>query len=145
MPNTVILGTTVKNYSRLAKQGGLLVHTSVTIGYDAPWRQVHALLIQAANNTRGISPEPPPFVLQTALSDFYVEYQINAALANPQGRVEVLGALHANIQDQFNAHGVQIMSPHYEGDKSQPVVVPREKWFTPPAAPDPPPPPQPIH
>ena len=145
VPNTVILGTTVKNYSRLAKQGGLLVHTSVTIGYDAPWRQVHALLIQAANNTRGISPEPPPFVLQTALSDFYVEYQINAALANPQGRVEVLGALHANIQDQFNAHGVQIMSPHYEGDKSQPVVVPRAKWFTPPAAPDPPPPPQPIH
>ena len=137
VPNLVILGTTVQNYSRLAEQGGLLVHTTVTIGYDAPWRQVHALLIQAAKNTPGISPEPPPFVLQTALSDFYVEYQINAGLAKPQDRVEVLGALHANIQDQFNAHGVQIMSPHYLQDKAQPVLVPREKWHTPPAAPNP--------
>ena len=136
VPNTVILGTTVKNYSRLAEKGGLLVHTTITIGYDAPWRQVHALLIQAAKDTPGISSEPPPFVLQTALSDFYVEYQINAGLAKPQDRVEVLGALHASIQDQFNAHGVQIMSPHYLQDKAQPAVVPRGRWYAPPAAPD---------
>ena len=116
------------------------MHTTVTICYDAPWRQVHALLIQAARNTPGISPTPPPFVLQTALSDFYVEYQINADLAKPQDRVEVLAALHASIQDQFNAHGVQIMSPHYLQDKTQPVVIPREKWYAPPAAPDRPPP-----
>jgi small-conductance mechanosensitive channel len=136
VPNTVILGTTVKNYSRLAREGGLLVHTSVTIGYATPWRQVHALLIAAANSTPGIGPEPAPFVLQTALSDFYVEYQLNACLANPQERAKILAALHASIQDQFNTHGVQIMSPHYEADKAQPVVVPRERWHAPPASPD---------
>jgi small-conductance mechanosensitive channel len=135
VPNTVILGSTVKNYSRLADQCGLLVHTTVTIGYDAPWRQVHALLIRAAQSTPGISAEPSPFVLQTALSDFYVEYQINAGLAKPQDRVEVLAALHASIQDQFNAHGVQIMSPHYLQDKARPAIVPKDKWYAPPAAP----------
>jgi small-conductance mechanosensitive channel len=136
VPNTVILGTTVKNYSRLAQRGGLLVHTSITIGYDTPWRQVHALLIEAAKCTPGICPEPAPFVLQTALSDFFVEYQLNAGLEKPQDRIRTLAALHASIQDQFNAHGVQIMSPHYEQDKAQPVVVPRDKWYAPPAVPD---------
>lgn len=133
VPNTVILGTTVKNYSRLAEEGGLLLHTTVTIGYDAPWRQVEALLLRAARATPGLLPEPAPFVLQTALSDFYVEYQVNASLAKPQDRIRVLAALHANIQDQFNAHGVQIMSPHYLSDKPRPVVVPQENWYAPPA------------
>ena len=133
VPNTLILSTTVKNYSRLAEEGGLLLHTTVTIGYDSPWRQVHALLIAAAKNTPGLALEPSPFVLQKALSDFYVEYELNARLLEPQKRPYVLAALHANIQDQFNAHGVQIMSPHYMQDKVQPVVVPPEKWFQPPA------------
>lgn len=137
VPNAVILGTTTKNFSRLAAQGGLLLHTLVMIGYDTPWRQVHALLIEAARQTEGICPEPAPFVLQTALSDFYVEYQLNACLGKPQERTKVLAALHANIQDQFNQCEVQIMSPHYYvdivGEKGNPVIVPREKWHTPPA------------
>ena len=139
VPNTVILGTTIKNYTRLAEKGGLLVYTTVTIGYDAPWRQVHAMLIEAAKQTPGLCPEPAPFVLQTALSDFYVEYQLNACLANPPDRKSVLATLHANIQDQFNACGVQIMSPHYLQDKDRPVVVPRENWFAPPAVRESPP------
>ena len=138
VPNLVILGTTVRNYSRLADRQGLLLHTTVTIGYDAPWRQVHALLIAAAKRTTGLRLEPAPFVLQTALSDFYVEYQLNACLANPPDRIFVLAALHEQIQDQFNAAGVQIMSPHYLQDKAKPVLVPKEQWYAPPAAPEPP-------
>lgn len=134
LPNTVILATTIKNYSRLAERGGLLVYTTVTIGYDAPWRQVHAMLIEAAKKTPGLLPAPAPFVLQKSLSDFYVEYQINACLEKPEMRNRVLAALHANIQDEFNTYGVQIMSPHFEQDKARPVVVPKEKWFAAPAA-----------
>lgn len=136
VPNVVILGTTVKNYSRFADGEGVMLHTAVTIGYDAPWRQVHALLIEAADRTSGLLRTPRPFVLQTALADFYVEYQINARLADPAARPAVLSALHANIQDAFNAYGVQIMSPHYRKDKPQPVTVPKEKWAPPPATPD---------
>ncbi|HTJ77534.1 MAG TPA: mechanosensitive ion channel domain-containing protein [Rariglobus sp.] len=135
VPNAVILGTTVKNFSRFAGDGGVLVYTSVTIGYDTPWRQVHAMLAEAAGGTEGLSAEPKPFVQQTALSDFYVEYQINARLIEPSQRNRVLAALHANIQDVFNSYGVQIMSPHYIEDKDQPAIVPKEKWFTPPATP----------
>lgn len=136
VPNLVILGTTVKNYSRLAGKGGLLLNTSVTIGYDVPWRQVHALLIRAAKNTPGLASASEPFVLQMALSDYYVEYQVFARAENPQDRFAVLAALHANIQDQFNTYGVQIMSPHYVTDPNRPAIVPREKWYAAPAAPE---------
>lgn len=136
IPNTVILATTVKNYSRLAGTGGLYASTSVTIGYDTPWRQVHALLLEAARRTPGLLAEPAPFVLQRALSDFYVEYEINACIEVPARRFWVLSDLHENIQDEFNTYGVQIMSPHYLRDKERPAVVPRDKWFAAPAAPE---------
>jgi small-conductance mechanosensitive channel len=123
----------VKNFSRLHATEGLILYTTVTIGYSTPWRQVHALLIMAAERTPGLRREPPPFVGQTALSDFYVEYQINAYLEKPENRLPTLALLHANIQDAFNEHGVQIMSPHYEADPPQPVWVPKEKWYEPPA------------
>lgn len=136
IPNTVILSTTIKNYTRLAEKNALLIHSTVTIGYNVPWRQVHAMLRNAAERTPGICAEPTPFVLQTALSDFYVEYQVNAHLERPESRVKVLSELHASIQDEFNRHGVQIMSPHYERDTETPAVVPPEKWYTPPAKQD---------
>ncbi|MCU0292914.1 MAG: mechanosensitive ion channel family protein [Thermoanaerobaculaceae bacterium] len=134
IPNSVVVGTTTKNFSRLADEHGLLVYTSVTIGYDTPWRQVHAMLIAAAERTPGLLAEPRPFVLQTALSDFYVEYQLNARLEEPVSRARVLSALHASIVDRFNEHGVQIMSPHYEADPSAAKVVPPAQWFAAPAA-----------
>ena len=93
------------------------------------------MLKMAADRTAGLKKEPRPFVLQTALSDFYVEYQVNAYLEEPQKRIPTLASLHANIQDAFNEHGVQIMSPHYESDPAGKVWVPREKWFEPPAKP----------
>lgn len=133
LPNSVVVAATVKNYSRLAAdEGGVLLHTSVTIGYDTPWRQVEALLLLAARRTQGLRADPPPFVLQTALSDFYVEYQLNAVMDEPARRAAVLSALHAAIIDAFNEHGVQITSPHYEADPPAPHVIPPERWRPPP-------------
>ena len=111
------------------------LHTAVTIGYDTPWRQVQAMLHEAARRTPGLRPEAEPFVLQTALSDFYVEYELNVLVDAPHERRRVLSSLHENIQDVFNEYGVQIMSPHYEGDPRVPAVVPRERWYAPPATP----------
>jgi small-conductance mechanosensitive channel len=113
IPNSIALGTAVTNYSREAGTLGLILHTSVTIGYDAPWRRVHDLLIDAALGTAGILAEPRPFVWQTALNDFYVTYEINAYTAAPQQMVDIYAALHARIQDIFYAAGVEIMSPHF--------------------------------
>ncbi len=134
IPNSVLVSTMTRNYSRLTEPTGLILHTSVTIGYDTPWRQVHAMLIMAAKRTAGVREDSAPFVLQTALSDFYVEYQLNARIYDPARRVPVLSELHTHIQDAFNEHGVQIMSPHYLGDPSVPKIVRTDDWFTPPAA-----------
>jgi small-conductance mechanosensitive channel len=123
LPNAVAIGGTIVNYSRYASSGELLLYTSVTIGYDTPWRQVEALLKAAAARTPGLSPSREPFVLQRELADFYVDYQLNAVLDRPEGRVAALSALHANIQDAFNEAGVQIMSPHYETDPEEPKLV----------------------
>jgi small-conductance mechanosensitive channel len=115
IPNSLVLSSHVVNYSACARPGlnGLIVHTSVTIGYDAPWRTVHRLLIEAAEATSGILAEPAPFVLQTSLNDFFVTYEINAYTAQPSRMANIYSDLHQNIQDKFNEAGVEIMSPHY--------------------------------
>jgi len=113
IPNSIVLGQSTVNYSRNARTIGLILHTSVTIGYDAPWRKVHDLLIEAALATTGILHQPRPFVWQTALNDFYVTYEVNAYTDRPQEMVDIYAALHARIQDTFYAAGVEIMSPHY--------------------------------
>ena len=117
--NSIVLGQEITNYSSMASHKGLIVHTSVTIGYSAPWRKVHELLISAALASDGIRAEPQPFVLQTALSDFYPVYELNAYTDvpsrsnSPQDLQLLYSALHKNIQDKFNEAGVEIMSPHY--------------------------------
>jgi small-conductance mechanosensitive channel len=126
LPNGVVLGTTSKNYSRMfPKVHGFILDTTVTIGYDAPWRQVRAMLLEAAKRTPDVLADPAPYVVQTALSDFYVEYRLvtYALPDHPVQRVKALGELHANIQDVFNENGVQIMSPHYLGDPENPKIV----------------------
>ena len=135
LPNSQISGGTLINYSRLNETTGVLVPTTVTIGYNTPWRQVHALLLEAARRTIGLKPQPQPTVFQTQLSDFYVAYELRVALHKPAERIAVLSQLHANIQDVFNEAGVQIMSPHYEADPPQPVCVPKQKWNPPPVKP----------
>jgi small-conductance mechanosensitive channel len=135
VPNSMIVNSHVINYSSLAKGKGLILHTSVTIGYDAPWRQVHAMLLGAAEKTSGLLREPAPFVLQKSLDDFYVTYELNAYTDSPQEMAQIYSELHKNIQDAFNEHGVQIMSPHFESAPPEKVWVPREKWYAPPAKP----------
>jgi small-conductance mechanosensitive channel len=135
--NASILGSTTRNYSRAVKGAGFILDTTVTIGYDTPWRQVHALLIEAAKRTSGISLDPQPQVFQTALSDWYPSYRL-VCQAQPEGpmpRAIVLSNLLANIQDVFNEYGVQIMSPHYITDPLAPKMVPKEDWYAAPAAP----------
>ena len=135
-PNAVIVGTTTKNYSREEETGGVVLTTTVTIGYNAPWRQVHAMLIEAAGRTLGLLKDPAPFVRQRSLSDFYVEYMLGARIAEPRKRIAVLDTLHRNIQDVFNEYGVQILSPHYEADPAEKVWVPKENWYEAPAKKD---------
>lgn len=135
LPNSMITGTVTKNYSRSVQGPGYVVDTTVTIGYDTPWRQVEAMLIEAARRTPGILMTPPPRVFQTALSDYYPEYRLvaQAIPERPRPRAEVLSHLHQNIQDVFNEYGVQIMSPHYMGDPAVEKVVPPENWYAAPA------------
>ena len=133
IPNAVVVAQTTTDYSRLNDDEGVYTPTSVTIGYDAPWRQVHALLLLAAARTQGLRAEPKPAVLQTGLEDFYVKYTLVVCLARQDTRAIALDALHANIQDLFNEYGVQIMSPNYVLDPAAPKVVPKEQWFAAPA------------
>jgi len=113
IPNALVLGSHILNYSALSREQRLILHTSVTIGYDAPWRKVHELLIAASLKTGCVLSEPPPFVLQTALNDFYVTYELNAYTDDPHAMAQTYSDLHSNIQDSFNEGGVEIMSPHY--------------------------------
>ena len=113
IPNAMVLSSHIINYSSTAADAGLILHTTVTIGYDAPWRQVHELLIAAARATGNILETPAPFVLQTSLDDFYVSYQINAYTDKPSVMARTYSELHQNIQEKFNEGGVEIMSPHY--------------------------------
>lgn len=113
IPNAAVLGGHIVNYSARCREEGLILHSTVTIGYDVPWRQVHQLLISAAAKTEGIEATPPPFVLQTSLDDFYVSYQVNAYTEQANRMAVLYGELHQNIQDAFAEAGVEIMSPHY--------------------------------
>ena len=114
IPNSAILNGNTLNYNVLAANEGLIVHTTVTIGYDNPWHTVHELLVQAAMETEGIDKDKKPFVLQTSLDDWYVSYQVNAYTKEPNRMAQIYSNLHQNIQDNFNKAGVEIMSPHYQ-------------------------------
>jgi small-conductance mechanosensitive channel len=135
LPNSNVMNTTTKNYSRAFPGTGCVVDTTVTIGYSTPWRQVHAMLEEAARRTTDIASTPEPFIRKTALSDFYVEFRLVAYTpsASPERRADVLNRLHANILDVFNEHNVQIMSPHYMMDPPHPQVVPKDQWHLAPA------------
>lgn len=133
IPNSEILNSTIVNYSTLAKDHGLILHTTVGIGYEMPWRQVEAMLRMAAGRTPGLLAAPEPFVLQMALGDFAVTYELNAYCDQPQAMRTLYTALHQNILDVFNEYGVQIMTPAYEGDAEKPKVVPKARWFEAPA------------
>ena len=131
--NSEVLSTEIINYSSLARTEGLILHTEVGIGYDTPWRQVEAMLLAAADRTSGLSKERRPFVRQKHLGDFAVTYEVNGYCHDAQAMNQIYTDLHRNILDVFNEHGVQIMTPAYEGDPEQPKIVQQKDWYTSPA------------
>ncbi|WP_052480753.1 mechanosensitive ion channel family protein [Gilvimarinus agarilyticus] len=133
IPNAVLLNASSTNYSRLAKPDGIIISTSVTIGYDTPWPQVHHLLLDAAQRTEGVRDKPEPNVRQTALSDWYVEYRLLVHIDQPEIKVAVLSELHQHIQDVFAEADLQIMSPHFI-DQPEQALVPAP-WVAPDKAP----------
>lgn len=123
IPNAAILNGSTVNYSSSAKDLGLILSTTITIGYDVPWKTVHQLLIDAALKCELIQKEPKPFVYQTSLDDFYVSYQINAYTEHANNGSKIYSELHCNIQDGFNEAGVEILSPHYRAQRDGNMVT----------------------
>ncbi|WP_455221329.1 mechanosensitive ion channel family protein [Kaarinaea lacus] len=133
IPNSQILNSEVTNYSAMALQEGLILHTIVGIGYEVPWRQVEAMLLMAAERTSGLRTDKKPFVLQKSLGDFAVNYELNVYCDEVSQMMPLYSELHRNIQDVFNEYDVQIMTPAYEADSPEPKTVPKAKWFAAPA------------
>jgi small-conductance mechanosensitive channel len=117
IPNASVSSNHIINFSRMAERGGVNVGTAVTIGYDVPWRKVHELLMASAEGVEDVLQAPPPKVLQLRLDDFYVEYKLIVTTKHPERRFPIRSHLHQNIQDNFAAAGVEIMSPHYQGNR----------------------------
>src|SRR6185312_5638435 len=118
----------IRNFSR-SQPSATVLSTSVTIGYNTPWRQVRAMLLLAAARTDGVLREPVPAVFESALTDFYVEYELVVLADATIPRSAVLSALHQQILDVFNEHQVQIMSPHFEGQPDEPAIVEQSQWY----------------
>lgn len=116
VPNANILTTNTINYSSNTGPGqkGLILHTTVTIGYTVPWKAMHEALINAALRTTFVLSDPQPFVFQTALNDFFVSYQINVYTQHANKQFDIYSELHKNIQDCCNEAGIEILSPHYQ-------------------------------
>ncbi|WP_114777668.1 mechanosensitive ion channel family protein [Botryobacter ruber] len=118
IPNAMILNSHTTNYTTCCEQQrGVVLHTTVTIGYDVPWPKVQQALIDAALATDLVLQEPSPFVLQTSLDDFYVSYQLNAYTYSAQKMAVIYSGIHQNIQDKFNEAGIEILSPHYRAQR----------------------------
>ncbi|MDO8951836.1 MAG: mechanosensitive ion channel family protein, partial [Draconibacterium sp.] len=113
IPNSAVLSGNTTNYSTMARNEGLIVHTTVTIGYDVPWKNMYQALLNAADRTDMILKEPKPFVLQTSLDDFYVAYQINGYTRDANLQARIYSSLHQHIQDCCSEMGIEILSPHY--------------------------------
>jgi len=127
IPNAQLLNSEVVNYSRKIDGRGLLVHTTVGIGYEEPQDKVEAMLIEAARRTRDLKQSPEPFVLWAQLADYAINYQVNAFTTRGSSLPRILSDLHRNIVDVFNENGVQIMTPSYEADPEE-LKIPAEPW-----------------
>jgi len=134
IPSSQILNSHVVNYSSLGTKQGLILHTTVGIGYETPWRQVEAMLLLAASRTEGVEKEPAAFVHQTSLGDFAVNYELNAYTRAVPAMLEVYTSLHRNVLDVFNEYEVPIMTPAYVADPQDAKIVPKDRWNAPPAA-----------
>jgi small-conductance mechanosensitive channel len=130
IPNATVMSGSVMNFTREAGNSGVIFHTTVTIGYDAPWKTVHQLLTDAAMATDGVLHNPAPFVLQTGLNDFYVSYELNAYTDVPARMQFIYSDLHQNIQDCFNEAGVEICSPHFASLRDGNTITTPEHYIS---------------
>ena len=113
LPNSSILSGHTTNYTSTSQEVGLIIYSTVTIGYDVAWKEVHQALIDAALRAEWVLKQPQPFVLQTRLDDNYVSYQVNAYIREVNKQARIYSDLHQHIQDVFNEWGIEILSPHY--------------------------------
>jgi len=129
IPNSQILAAEVVNLASLGRTEGLMISCEVGIGYETSWRYVEAMLLEAAGRTAGLAGQPKPFVLVRKLGDFAVTYELNAPVADVGAWLATSTALNKHVLDVFNEHGVQIMTPAYEGDPAEPKVVPLKELY----------------
>lgn len=129
IPNSTVMSGSVKNYSTEARNAGVIFYTSVTIGFDKPWRTVHQLLTSAALATEHVLRQPAPFVLQRSLDDFYVTYELNAYTDIPREVLNIYSDLHRNIQDQFNEAGIEICSSHFSSLRDGNTIAIPEQYI----------------
>ncbi|WP_037310032.1 mechanosensitive ion channel family protein [Ruegeria halocynthiae] len=127
IPNAQLMNSDVVNFSKKTDGSGLLLHTTVGIGYEEPSEKIEAMLIEAANRTKGIKAKPEPFVLWTALADYAINYQINGYTTRGSIIPKIRSDLHRNIVAVFNENNVQIMTPSYIADTPEPKI-PTEEW-----------------
>jgi small-conductance mechanosensitive channel len=129
----LILNSNLVNYSSIARDHGLILHTTVGIGYETPWRQVEAMLLIAAERTPGLLRDPQPFILQKMLDNYSVTYELNVYIDNPTAMYQLYTELHRSILDVFNEYNIQIMTPSYIADPREPKVVAKDQWYAAPA------------
>ncbi|WP_298936144.1 mechanosensitive ion channel domain-containing protein [uncultured Ruegeria sp.] len=127
IPNAQLMNSDVINFSKKTDGSGLLLHTTVGIGYEEPPAKVEAMLIEAAHRTKSIKTKPEPFVLWTALADYAIDYQINGYTTRGSIIPRIKSDLHRNIVAVFNENNVQIMTPSYMADPPEPKI-PSEAW-----------------
>jgi small-conductance mechanosensitive channel len=131
IPNSKVMSGDVLNYSTIARTQGVILRTTITIGYDVPWRRVHELLVSAALSTEGIEKEPAPFVLQTGLNDYYPAYELNTYVKDATRMRLTLSALNERVQDVFAEAKVEITSPAYTAIRDgNAMAIPPESLAT---------------
>ncbi len=113
IPNSTVMSSEVLNFTTMAQSTGIIMQTTVTIGYDVPWRKVHDLLVKAAQTTEGVLKDPAPFVLQTGLNDYYPAYELNAYIRESSRLRVILSRMNERVQDVFAEAGVEITSPAF--------------------------------
>jgi small-conductance mechanosensitive channel len=129
IPNGTILSASIVNYTSLAASKGLVLTVSAGIGYDVDWRTVHRLMIEGARRTEYILPDPSPVVWQTELGDYAVSYQLRAWTDRADLMFETHSSLRANVLDEFNRAGVEIMTPSIFAHRdASNLAVPAEQF-----------------
>lgn len=118
IPNSSVMSTKTINYTFSANQYGLILYTTVTVGYNIPWRQVHELLLKVAYKTDNLNRKQKPFIMQSALNDFYVEYQLNVYTKDANKMNDIYSDLRKNVQDVFKEAGIDLVAPHYRINKN---------------------------